>query len=70
MSSLEKRPSRRELQKRAYSLGVAILVTAAATRVTFVLALFTSLSFGWPSLLGLLTFAFGDGFVRTVSRRR
>ena len=42
---------------------------AGATIVTFVLAIFTGLSFGWPALLGLLTFALGYGFKRTVTPR-
>ena len=70
MSNLERRPSRRELEKRAYSLGLGIAVTAVATVITFVLALFTALSFGWPALLGLLTFALGYGFKRQVTPRR
>ncbi len=69
MSNLERRPSRRELEKRAYNLGVATAVTAVATLVTFALALFTAMSFGWPALLGLLTFALAYGFKRTVSPR-
>ena len=69
MSNLERRPSRRELEKRAYNFGVATAVTAVATLVTFVLAVFTGLSFGWPALLGLLTFALGYGFKRAVSPR-
>jgi cytochrome b subunit of formate dehydrogenase len=69
MANLERRPSRRELEKRAYNLGVGVAATAVATVVTFVLALVTGLSFGWPALLGLLTFALGYGFKRTVTRR-
>ena len=69
MSNLERRTPRRELEKRAYNLGVGVAVTAVATVVTFVLAVFTSLSFGWPALLGLLTFALAYGFKRTVSPR-
>jgi hypothetical protein len=70
MSNLERRPSRRELEKRAYNFGVATAVTAVATVVTFVLALFTSLPFSWPALLGLLTFALGYGFKRAVTPKR
>jgi hypothetical protein len=70
MSNLERRTSRRELEKRAYNFGVATAVTTVATVVTFVLALFTSLGFGWPAFLGLLTFALGYGFKRAVSPKR
>ena len=69
MSNLERRPSRRELEKRAYNFGAATAVTAVGTVVTFVLAIFTELSFGWPALLGLLTFALAYGFKRAVSPR-
>lgn len=70
MSNLERRTSRRELEKRAYNYGVGTAVLAVATVVTFVLAILTGLSFGWPALLGLLTFALGYGFKRTVTPRR
>ena len=70
MSNLERRTPRRELEKRAYNLGIGVAVTGVATLVTFALALFTSLSFGWPALLGLLTFALAYGFKRTVSPKR
>ena len=70
MANLERRPSRRELGKRAYNYGVATAVTAVGTLVTFVLALFTDVSFGFPALLGLLTFALAYGFKRTLSPRR
>ena len=70
MSNLEPRSTRSQLQKRAYNYGLAAGVTGVATVVGFVLALFTGFSFGWVFLLGLLTFAFGFGFKRTVSPRR
>ena len=70
MANLERRTPRRELEKRAYNLGVGVAVTAVATIVTFVLALFGVLSFGFPALLGLLTFALAYGFKRTVSPTR
>ena len=70
MANLERRPSRRQLASRSYNLGLATAVTALATIVGFVLALFTGFSFGWVALLGLLTFAFGYGFKRTVGPRR
>ena len=70
MSNLERRPSRRELEKRAYNFGVATAVTAVATVVTFVLAVFDVVDFGFPALLGLLTFALGFGFKRAVTPKR
>jgi hypothetical protein len=66
MSNLERRPSRKALEKRAYRTGVATAALAVATLVTFVLAVFTSLSFGWAALLGLLTFGAGYLFKSTV----
>ena len=67
MSNLEKRTPRRELEKRAYRLGLATAVTGVATVVVVVLAMFTDISFGLAFLLALLTAGFGYGFKRTVS---
>ena len=67
MSNLERRPPRRELEKRAYRLGLATAATGVGTIVVVVLALFTDVSFGLAFLLALLTAGFGYGFKRTVS---
>lgn len=69
MSNLSKRPSRRELETRAYRLGLATAAAGVATVVVLVLALFGVASFGTAFLLALLTAACGYGFKRTVSPR-
>ena len=68
MSNLERRPSRRELEKRAYRLGLATAATGVATVVVLVLALVGVAEFGTAFLLALLTAALGYGFKRTVGR--
>ncbi len=67
MSNLERRPTRKELEKKAYRYGVSTATLATATIVFFVLAVFTGFSFGWAALTGLLTFAAGYAFKRTVT---
>lgn len=67
MSKLERRPPRRELEKRAYRYGVATAAAGVATVVVLVLALVGVAGFGTAFLLALLTAAFGYGFKRTVS---
>jgi hypothetical protein len=67
MANLERRTPRRELEKRAYRLGLATAATGVATIVVVVLALFSDVSFGLAFLLALLTAGLGYGFKRTVS---
>ena len=69
MSNLERRPTRSELEKRAYRYVVATGAAGVATVVTFVLAVFGVTSFGLVFLLALVTAGFGYAFRRSVSRR-
>ena len=55
-------------ERRAYQLTVATGVSAVATVVLFVLAIFTSFPFGLVFLLAILTAAFGYGMKRTLKR--
>ena len=66
MSNLSRRPSRRELEKRAYRLGVGTAVAGVATLTVLVLAVVGVTSFGTAFLLALVTAALGYGFKRTV----
>jgi len=66
MSNLVKRPSRGELEKRAYRLGVATAAAGVATIIVLVLAVVNVTSFGLAFLLALITAACGFGFKRTV----
>lgn len=69
MSNLTRRPSRKELEKRAYRLGLATAGTGLATVVVLVLAVVGITSFFTAFVLALLTAAFGFGFKRTVTPR-
>jgi putative flippase GtrA len=60
-------PSRRKREDRAYKLVQVGGVAAVVAIVTFVLALFTSLSFGIPVLAALVAVLCGWMFRRTVS---
>jgi hypothetical protein len=68
VSNLSPRPSRRELEKRAYRFGLASAGTGIATIVVLVLAIAGVTSFGLAFVLALLTAAFGYSFKRTVGR--
>ena len=66
MSNVTRRPSRAELEKRAYRLVVAAGVSGVATLVVLVLAVAGVTSFGLAFVLALLTAALWYGFRRTV----
>jgi uncharacterized membrane protein YgaE (UPF0421/DUF939 family) len=72
MSDLTRRPggrmTRAQRERRAYLLTLATGIGAVATVVTFLLALFTSFSFGVVFLLAILTVLFGFGLRRTLGR--
>lgn len=67
MSNLERRPPRRELEKRAYRYGLATAGFGLATVVVLVLALVGVTSFGTAFLFAILTAIAGYLFKRTVS---
>ena len=69
VSNLARRPSRKELEKRAYRFGLATAATGLATLVVLVLAVAGVAGFGTAFVLALLTAAFGYGFKRSVTRR-
>ena len=69
VSNLSRRPSRRELEKRAYRFGLATAVAGIATIVVLVLAVAGVTAFGTAFVLALLTAAFGYGFKRSVTPR-
>ena len=69
MSNLSRRPTRSELEKRAYRYVLATGISGAATVVAFVLAVVGATSFGLVFLLALITAGFGYAFRRSVSRR-
>ena len=60
--------TRSQRERRAYQLTLATGIGAVATVVTFVLALFTTFSFGVVFLLAILTALFGYGLKRTLGR--
>ena len=60
--------TRAQRERRAYLLTLATGIGAVATVVTFVLALFTTFSFGVVFLLAILTALFGYGLKRTLGR--
>jgi len=60
--------TRAQRERRAYLLTLATGIGAVATVVTFLLALFTSFSFGVVFLLAILTVLFGFGLRRTLGR--
>ena len=66
MSNLSRRPSRMDLEKRAYRLVVATGVAGVATLVFLVLAIAGVTSFGTVFVLALLTAVLGYAFRRTV----
>lgn len=66
MSNVTRRTSRRDLETRAYRLGVATVVSGVATVVVLILALAGVTSFAMAFVLAVLTAAFGYGFKRTV----
>lgn len=68
MSNLSRRPSRRELEKRAYRFGVATAAAGAATLLLLVLAVAGVTSFSTAFLVALVTAACGYGFKRSISR--
>ena len=69
MSNLPERPSRRQLEKRAYNLVLATGAAGVATVVLLILAVAGSGSFGLVFLLALITGGLGFAFKRTVNRR-
>ncbi len=69
MSNLPDRPSRRQLEKRAYNLVRATGAAGVATVVVLILALVGSASLGLAFLLALVTAGLGYAFKRTVDRR-
>ena len=69
MSNLPERPSRRQLEKRAYNLVLATGAAGLATVVVAILAVVGSGSFGLAFLLALVTAGLGFAFKRTVDRR-
>jgi hypothetical protein len=68
MSNLARRPTRRELEKRAYRFGVATAAAGVATVVLLVLAVAGVTAFSTAFIAALLTAGFGYGFKRTVGR--
>jgi hypothetical protein len=67
MSPLPERRSRRELEKRAYRLGLVTAGAGLLTIVLVVLAIAGVTSFGIAFLTALITAACGYGFKKTVS---
>ena len=67
--ALPDRPSRRELEKRAYTLTLGTIGAGVATVVLLVLAAVGVTSFGLAFLVALVTLALGYGLKRTVTRR-
>lgn len=67
MSNLERRPPRKELEKRAYRYGLGTAVFGAGTFVTFALALFTEIGMGTVLIFAALTILCGYLFKKTVS---
>ena len=67
MSNLARRPSRQELEKRAYNLTLATGVAALATVVVLVLAVVDVTSFGLAFVLALVTAALGYALRRTLT---
>jgi hypothetical protein len=67
MNNLARRPSRRELEKRAYNLTLATGAAALATVVVLVLAVVDVTSFGLAFVLALVTAALGYALRRTLT---
>jgi hypothetical protein len=70
MSHLPSRPSRREIEKRAYNLTLATGATGVATVVVLVLAVVGITSFGLAFLLALITGGLGFWLRQTLSPKR
>ncbi|HVL96386.1 MAG TPA: hypothetical protein VM266_11050 [Solirubrobacteraceae bacterium] len=67
MSHPAPRPSRRQLEKRAYRLTLATGTSAVATLALLVLAIAGIGSFGLVFLLALVTAGLGFGLKRTLN---
>ena len=68
MSNLARRPTRSELEKRAYRYVLATGAFGVATLVVLVLAVAGVTSFGLAFVLALITAGFGYAFKRSVGR--